>query len=396
MKMKRLIMFILIFDLIHHVALAQKGEEIPTGILYNKDLHDQASYPELILGTSGVHYTPKGLSITSRGNLVKLNNYYALAGRQVRYHVRLSKDAVGVFQSDKADFKAVVDMPAKKISIATNPVTEVKVGFLNAEHDYLIEIHRNYQQAKIRIIDLYTGQSAETTATMDGSGGHGSGAVGKGFHVGRQYDYYCFGLDSGSSMIIRRITVMAKANDFHLLLYGDSITEPEGYFPTSEFSKSWTQLIMNNMAGKCMSSGRGGTTIVELMERIKNELPYVRARYVMVTIGTNGGNTEQNLGELVEYIRSQGSVPILNNIPSNESGSQIPINAMIEKVRNKYGINGCRFDLATSINHEGKQVDNSTMWFEDYDWGKIYHHPNVKGSLLMYTRTLVDIPEIYE
>jgi hypothetical protein len=132
------------------------------------------------------------------------------------------------------------------------------------------------------------------------------------------------------------------------------------------------------------------------MERIKNELPYVKAKYVMVTIGTNGGNTEENLSELVEYIVSQGSIPILNNIPSNESGSQVPINIQIEKVRQKYGIKGCKFDLATSLNHEGKQVDNTTMWFEDYDWGKIYHHPNVKGSLQMYTRTLIDVPEIYE
>src|SRR3546814_1832044 len=63
----------------------------------------------------------------------------------------------------------------------------------------------------------------------------------------------------------------------------------------------------------------------------------------MVTIGTNGGNTEENLSELVEYIQSQGAIPILNNIPCNESGTQIPINAVIEKVRQKYGINGCKF-----------------------------------------------------
>ncbi len=72
-----------------------------------------------------------------------------------------------------------------------------------------------------------------------------------------------------------------------------------------------------------MSSGRGGTTIKELTERIKNELPFLKAKYVMVTIGTNGGNTEKNLSELVEYIISTKSIPILNNIPSNESGTQV-------------------------------------------------------------------------
>lgn len=231
---------------------------------------------------------------------------------------------------------------------------------------------------------------------MDGTGGVGAGAEGTGFYAGLQHDYYCFGLVEGTELIVKQICVSAKESDLTLLIYGDSITEPEGYFPTADFPQSWTQLIMKNISGKAMSSGRGGTTINELLERIKNELPFVHAKYVMVTIGTNGGNTEENLSELVEYIRSQGSIPILNNIPCNESGTQIPVNAMIEKIRQKYGIKGCKFDLATSVAHDGQEVDRTTMYFEDYDWGKIYHHPNVKGSLLMYTRTLVDVPEIYE
>jgi len=368
----------------------------PTATLYNKKLNDKASHPELLLPVNGYRFTPGGLSVTAAGSLAKLNKYYALAGRLIRYHVRFSEDAVGVFQSDKGDFKALVDIPNRKISIATSPVTEVKASFLTADREYIIEIHRNYQESTIRIMDPKTGQSAETTATNDGTGGCGAGAVAKGFAVGRQYDYYCFGLGSGTSMLINQIEVSAKAHDFNLLIYGDSITEPEGYFPTSDFPQSWTQLIIKNLKGKGMSSGRGGTTITELLERIKNELPFVKSKYVMVTIGTNGGNTEENLGELVEYIQSQGAIPILNNIPSNESGSQVAVNAVIEKVRDKYKIKGCRFDLATAIDQEGRQVDKSTMWFEDYDWGKIYHHPNVKGSLQMYNRTLVDAPEIYK
>jgi hypothetical protein len=259
-----------------------------------------------------------------------------------------------------------------------------------------VEVHRYYQKSSISIIDLYTGQSAEISATMDGAGGAGRGAVGKGFFVGRQYDYYCFGLDRGTCLTVKQVCVLAGESGLSLLIYGDSITEPEGYFPTSDFPHSWTQLIMAHIKGPSMSSGRGGTTIKELLERIKNELPFIKAKYVMVTIGTNGGNTEENLSALIEYIQASGSIPILNNIPCNESGTQVKENALIEKVRNKYHIKGCRFDLATSLAHDGMQVDTSAMYFEDYNWGKIYHHPNVKGSLLMFTRTLVDIPEIYD
>ena len=377
-------------------ALAQIGSPKATNVLYDRLLRNQAQSPELLFDSSVAHYTPEGLTLKASGKLVKLNNYYALAGRLIKYRLRFSKDAVGIFQSDKGDFKAIVDVPGKKVSIATNPVTMISVDFLNSENEYMIEVHRNYQESKIRIVDLKTKKAAEVKATMDGSGGCGAGAVATGFHVGRQYDYYCFGLDRGTSMVISQITVMSKLHDLKLLIYGDSITEPEGYFPTSDFSKSWTQLIMQKVTGRSMSSGRGGTTIKELRERIKNELPFVKAKYVMITIGTNGGNTPENLGELVEYIQSQGAIPILNNIPSNESNTQIAANAMIAQVRDKYKIRGCRFDLATSINNDGKAVDTNTMWFEDYDWGKIYHHPNVKGSLQMYNQTLIDVPEIYK
>ena len=147
-----------------------------------------------------------------------------------------------------------------------------------------------------------------------------------------------------------------------------------------------------------MSSGRGGGTINMVLDYIKNELPYIETQYVMVTIGTNGGNTEANLTELINYIKEQGAIPILNNIPSNESGSQIENNKLIEKVRNQLGIKGCKFDIATSIDGDGNEVDKSLMYWEDYtnSWGQIYHHPNEEGGQKMYERTLIDIPEIYK
>lgn len=368
----------------------------PTTVLYNRVIANQASYPELILSHESAQFSEEGLRIRSANDIVKLNHYYALADRQVRYHVRFTDDAKAVFRSDQGDFSAHVDMENKRISIGTNPVMEKSVGFLNANHEYIVEIARHYQTSSVTVIDLFTGDSATLEATMNGAGGVGAGALGESFYVGLQHDYYCFGLTAGTELLVKQITVLASKCDVTLLLYGDSITEPEGYFPTADYPNSWTQLIMNQVPGGAMSSGRGGTTIQELLNRIKNELPYIRAKYVMVTIGTNGGNTEENLSELVEYIQSQGSIPILNNIPANESGTQVPENALIERVRQQYNIKGCKFDIATSIAQDGLAVDTTTMYFEDYSWGKIYHHPNAKGSKLMYLRTLIDVPEIYQ
>lgn len=380
-------------------AAEPAGVLAPTVILYRQILNDRAAFPEIRLNDVAAGYRTDGLYITGKDKLVRLNKFYALGERLIRYHVKFSDDAVAVFQSHTGDFKAYVDIAGKTISINTKPEAIETVSFLDRDHEYIVEIRHVYQKATIRITDAFTGQSEDLEVIHDGTGGCGAGAVQPGFQVGLQWDYYCFGLQEGTSMLVKQICVQSPKCGLALLIYGDSVSQPEGYFPTNDFPGSWTQLIMKHVKGEVVSSGRGGGRIDMVLDYIKNELPFIKAKYVMVTIGTNGGNTEANLSELVEYILSQGSVPILNNVPCNESGTQTEINLLIEKVRQKYNINGCKFDLATSLNHDGKEVDKSTMWYEDYSstygW-HIYHHPNAKGSLRMFTRTWIDIPEIYE
>jgi hypothetical protein len=393
--------FIILFTLSFAVsgAFAQKfTKPVPTPVLYHQVLNGKTAYPELITGKTEVQYTENGLNITGNNSVVRLDRYYSLGERLIRYHVRFSPDAKAVFQSNTGDFTAYVDVPGKTVSIKSTPVISRRVDFLEHNSEYIVEIHHIYQKAKVRIIDLFSGKSTEIEAVNDGPGGYGAGVLNAGVSAGMQHDYYCFGLQSGTSMLVKQLSVLSRKCGLTLLIYGDSITEPEGYFPENDFPQSWTQLIIGQTGGKAMASGRGGCTVNEVLLRIKNELPYIKAKYVMVTIGTNGGNTEANLSELVEYIIEQGSIPILNNIPANESGTQLEANRLIEKIRNKYSISGCRFDWATSLNHDGTEVDKTTMYHEDYtgSWGQIYHHPNVKGSLLMFTRTLIDIPEIYE
>ena len=367
-------------------------------VLYNKVLNDNSSVSEIELNGIG-EYTSQGFEITKKGDFAKLNKFYALGERMVQYRVKFSDDASALFKSSENDFIAYIDIPNKRISIATNPVTEQTVSFLQGNREYLIEIYHVYQQAKVRIVDLQTNEEAVVTAVNDGTGGCGEGSVQKGFAVGMQWDYYCFGLASGSSLLVKQITVYAMKNKVKLLIYGDSITQPEGYYPTSDFPQAWTQLVISELNGSAMSSGRGGGTINMVLEYIKNELPFIDAEYVMVTIGTNGGNTETNLSELVSYIKSQGAIPILNNIPCNESSTQVENNKLIDFVRRKFNIKGCMFDLATSLDGDGKQVDKTMMYWEDYSnsygW-QIYHHPNVRGGLKMFERSIINVPEIYE
>ena len=61
-------------------------------------------------------------------------------------------------------------------------------------------------------------------------------------------------------------------------------------------------------------------------------------------------------------------------------GTQVETNELIERVRRRYAIRGCRFDLATSVDRDGLQVDTSTMWREDYGGGHVYYHHRTFGD----------------
>lgn len=353
--------------------------------------------PELLIGTAG-RVTDEGLEISAPGETIRLDLYYALAERVAEYTVSFSDDTEAVFESSMGDFKARVSVPGRKIGINTNPAVEADAPFLRGGRDYRLEIYHIYNRASVVITDIATGESAGLSAVNDGQGGCGQGALQPGFGVGMQWDHYCFGLTSGSPFTVKELGVYSLKKSARLLIYGDSISQPEGYFPAADFPESWTQRVISALDGDAMSSGRGGGTIDDVLEYIKNELPFIDAEYVMVTIGTNGGNTEEKLTELMEYIRSQGCTPILNNIPCNESGTQVRTNAMIASVREKMGLDGCLFDLATSENGDGLTVDKSMMFWEDYSgsygW-QIWHHPNSKGGEAMFLRTLTDMPELY-
>ena len=252
-------------------------------VLYDQDLSDEKAIPALI--TNGVaEYGKEGLKIFDTGKIVQLDKFYAIAERKIQYIVNFSDDAKAVFRSSQGDFNAFVDVANKKISIATSPVTEVNADFLRSGHDYLVEVYHIYQKNKIRIVDIETGESREVVAVHDGQGGVGKGAVQTGFSAGMQWDHYCFGLKAGSSMIVKRITVKAMKNNVKLLIYGDSISQPEGYFPSKDFSLAWTQMMIHKLKGEAMSSGRGGATIDMVLEYIRNELPFIKTKFVWLPL----------------------------------------------------------------------------------------------------------------
>lgn len=269
---------------------------------------------------------------------------------------------------------------------------------VNYTHDFQIDITKHFQHNIVRVVDLYSGAEWEHVWTFNGTGGVGGGAIGTLHNTGMAWDCYGFYASNGT-FDVKKIAVLGKKAD--VVFYGDSITEPESYWPHNILKKSWTQLLYEKSNGRIISSGRSGTGIYTLLARMQNELPYLKPKAVFITIGTNGGIDYSSMEAIVNYIRSLDIIPYVNHIPANINSGGVSnhaaVNAIVDQIRTQMGVKGIDFDKPTSVNYTGGDVNTATMWWEEYASpdGNIYHHPNELGSAAMVARAEVDIPEIY-
>ncbi|MDP9954702.1 hypothetical protein J2X97_000339 [Epilithonimonas hungarica] len=386
----------------------RKSDLESSGLLFDFKINNQEYSPDII-DNGGGSYTIDGWVATTPGSTsrITLNRYYSLSERTFICRFvsnntsQVNFGTVNAIGGDSSPDNYVVDFVNKLVKYKVNgSYFSQSAGFLNGNNENQVEITRSYNNVTFKVTDLLTGESERISREMDGTGGSGAGSLNPTPTViGLLHDKHCVYLSAGNLLAVKQFTVIAGKKQIDLLHYSDSTGEPEFYYPLADFPDSWIQLMkaeIESRGGKMLVSARSSTSIDEIIDRIKNELPCVRSKFVSISIGTNGGNTESKLSELVEYIFSCGSIPILNNIPCNESGTQVAVNALINSVRNKYGIKGCRFDIPTSISYDGVDVNTDTMYWEDISPSvQVYHHPNPIGAKLMYLRTLIDIPEIY-
>ena len=362
-------------------------------VLLNKKLTEQDND---FIGTQT--YGANGLIVGT--DLIYLNKYYSVEEREVRYVVRFGTNCIAKFESvisaSSENTVVVVDIPSKQVKV--NSTSYIKVPFLKSGVDFVVSVKKNYLKLEVRITQLDTGSTWKHVWERNGTGGVGEGAIGTLVDIPMQYDYYGFRTSQGNFTISQMIITAPKCD---ILIYGDSITEPEAYWPKNQFAHSWTQLLREMTGMKAVTSGRSGTALVALNLRIVNELPFIKPKYCMVTIGTNGAPNYNEWIALIQYIKSLDVIPIINHIPCyNNNGNTtgfIAANATIDQARAAENVKGCDFDKATSVGNDGTTLDETTMWLETYsDNSRYLHHPNIKGSERMIERMLIDIPEIFE
>lgn len=366
------------------------------GFLFSKDFCIDSSSNDFI-GVNGTnnYICSLGLVICDPRAPIVLLREYSLADRTIEMHCVLSSNSVFHITHSYSGIKYIIDINNKCL-YADNKTYHI--DFLEEDRDFVISLNKHYQEQSIIIKDINSKKENIITFVNNGQGGVGRGAVNNTpILYEMPHGLYTLTCTSGE-VICKRIAVFTSHKKIKLLLYADSITETEVYYPCSSFLQSWPQLVSQAIP-YCVTSGYSGKTIDGIIPIIKNELPFLDVEYVMLTIGTNGGNTIENLSEIIEYILFMGAKPLLNHIPCNENYTQGGVNELIDRVRQKYSIVGADFDIATVDEYGG--VNKTKMFWEDYgpDYQlyshDYWHHPNELGSRAMFNQIRNDIPELF-
>lgn len=348
------------------------------------------------------------LVITAGDNIsdsrIYLNKMYSITDRTVKYTCKFSATGKARFEvlgsnGSSTSLELVVDASAKTI-LGNGDIGLMSCPILNTSDYFVFSFSKYYLNLVIDVANLYTGETWSTTYTASGTGGVGDGAidVANKKNVSMQHCYYSISASNGGVVKIKRMVVTCAKTS--LLIYGDSITEGEAYWPKSLFKDHWCQKIVEKANQNAVTSGWSGQSFANVYACMQNEIPYIKPKYVMITLGTNGGDSVANYTTMVQYVKAQGCTPILNHIPCyNNNGNTTGFrtsNSNIDSVRTSESVRGADFDKATSTDHEGQNVDTGKMWYEQYADSYYYHHPNAEGCAAMFLQLLMDVPEVFD
>ena len=236
---------------------------------------------------------------------------------------------------------------------------------------YYIEIGRRRRQVYAAITNYRTGTRVEATIVESGSN-----II---YPCGWLYDEPTAAQVSGAQAYLRNIRCYIPTEP-KIVFLGDSITE--GYGTTSD--ECWATLCCDYF-GNSINMGRSGARIpTHTQKQVDELLPFVKPKYVVVTIGTNDG-TNATLAQyqtLIKSIENLNAIPIINYIYRKTSKSDTDyVNGLIAQLN----ILGARFDYATSVDNDLSKAQDLSLFLSS---DKL--HLNVTGNKKVFERFIAD------
>lgn len=321
-------------------------------------------------------------------NKLSIANHYACADREYIYDfeaIENQKVYVGMHSSENYSLISC-DLSEKKLSIhnlgSTESIPSIlkSIPFDNGNNYRLrIFIIRKDRDITVKLISLI-----DFTVLASLNMSHDTSTRPS---YGWMYDSpFVFSDMVGLSLKSVLINTYANNNGILLYIVGDSITEGDKILNPKDV---WSFRIAEEI-GSCVVSGRCGGGIDGVINRINSEARILKPQYVMVTIGTNGGNTDDNVRELVNLIKEIGAIPIINHVPRNTfNQSDVSANEVISKVVNELDLYSCRFDIATSLDYNTANEGDSSLFVDGI-------HPNLeKGTERLVSQVHIDCPFLF-
>lgn len=237
---------------------------------------------------------------------------------------------------------------------------------------YIFKAIKSLHENIIVLIDGVTGEDIAKLESVQTARSGGNAE----FPGGRQINISGVKAETGT-ISLYRYTVRTMIAEPLVIVYGDSITEGDRCY-----SKETYGYLMKKSLGyhKVALSGFSGSQISSVISRIQSEIPPMskKPKYIMVSIGTNGGNTQELFNNLKALIESYGCIPIIN----------VPSGAPAKNMILSLGCLSTRFDIATSINNAEDASKDSSLFYDGI-------HPNPKGNQKMFDRMKVDLRELF-
>lgn len=373
------------------------------GLYFGYDFTDVADDNKPNFDTTALAGSWKDSNLSSMGyaptigfsNQVKINKYYVSDDIMTTSKVHLgAQDAVLAFCSDvrtdgaggrtvgslvKFDFVNKKLIICKKTTGATNTAEYVSTDFStivnSGDLDFIITVGRIKSRVFASIGNYVTGATVSLKSDDISAADFSP--------VGRFYDYLTFTQISGTQAYWQNLYTYVPTN-VKIAFIGDSITQGI-YLPSVE--ESWVN-ILGSYYGNCVSSGRGGAKIDFIIDALNDGLVAAyNPQYVVVTVGTNEGNTITKLQTVISKIKEIGATPIINCVSQTQDGkstNDAEVIANINKDILALHQLGARFDIATGTNNDPDAVASADILHDAV-------HPNATGHALMAERFKFDL-----
>lgn len=255
-------------------------------------------------------------------------------------------------------------------ALSSSFYTTVDISSMGVLSKALIKVGRKDRQLWVSCEDYYSSNKISYTVVESDDATYK-------YAAGWLADKLWYGFLSGGCNI-EYVSVTTKKNP-DVVFIGDSITEGFGL----SYNNSWPKKVIDQLGiTNYLCMGRSGGNMTTVNMQLDTICSKIKPKFIVVEIGTNGGNTQSNIQNMIDNIYKIGATPIICAIPMKSSGTN-DVNSVLRQFQETI----VGFDYATSTGSTTLTQD-TTKFLSDMI------HPNSSGTTAMADRFIADAGSI--